>query len=37
MIEGALYGIIEDMCTFILKDVISVIEKYHDATGTLAR
>jgi hypothetical protein len=37
MTEGALYGIIEDLCTFILKEVISVEGKYHDATGTLVR
>jgi hypothetical protein len=35
--EGALYGIIEDLCAFIMKDVILVEGKYHDATGTLAR
>jgi hypothetical protein len=37
MIEGALYVIIEDLCTFILKEVISVEGKYHDGDGTLAR
>jgi hypothetical protein len=35
--EGALYGIIEELCTFIMKEVISVEAKYHDAIGTLAR
>jgi hypothetical protein len=35
--EGALYGIIEDLCTFILKEVIHVEGKYHDATGTFSR
>jgi hypothetical protein len=35
--EGALYGIIEDLCTFIMKEVLSVNGKYHNATGTLAR
>ena len=37
MTEGALYGIIKDLCTFILKEVISVEGKYHDVIGTLAR
>jgi hypothetical protein len=35
--EGALYGLIEDLCTFIMKEVISVNGKYHNATSTLAR
>jgi hypothetical protein len=35
--EGALYDIIEDLCTFILKEVILAEEKYHDASSTLAR
>jgi hypothetical protein len=37
MTEGALYGIIEDISTFILKEVIPVEGKYHDDTSTLAR
>jgi hypothetical protein len=37
MIEGALYGIIEDLCTFILKEIISIEGKYRDAIGTLVR
>jgi hypothetical protein len=37
MAKGALYGIIEDLYTFILKEVIPVEGKYHDATSTLAR
>jgi hypothetical protein len=37
MMEGALYGIIEDLCRFILKEVIPVEGKYHDADGTLDR
>lgn len=37
MIEGALYDIIEDICTFIMKDGIPVEEKYYDGTSTLAR
>jgi hypothetical protein len=37
MIEGALYDIIEDLCAFIMKDVIPIKGKYHDATSTLAR
>jgi hypothetical protein len=35
--EDALYGIIEDLCTFIVKEVSPVKGKYHDATDTLAR
>jgi hypothetical protein len=35
--EGALYGIIEDLCIFIMKEVIPVEEKYHGVMGTLAR
>jgi hypothetical protein len=35
--KGALYGIIEDLCTFILKEVIPAEGKYHDAFDTLAR
>jgi hypothetical protein len=34
--EGALYGIVEDLCTFILKEVIPAEGKYHDASSTLA-
>jgi hypothetical protein len=34
--EGALYGIVEDLGTFILKEVISAEGKYHDASSTLA-
>jgi hypothetical protein len=37
MIEGTLYNIIEDLCTFILREVILVEGKYHDAISTLAR
>jgi hypothetical protein len=36
MTEGALYGIVEDLCTFILKEVIPVKWKYHDTTDILA-
>jgi hypothetical protein len=36
MTEGALYGIVEDLCTFILKEVIPVEGKYHDTIDTLA-
>jgi hypothetical protein len=32
-----LYGIIEDLCTFILKEVIPAKEKYYDASSTLVR
>jgi hypothetical protein len=32
--EGALYGIVEDLCTFILKEVIPAKGKYHDASST---
>jgi hypothetical protein len=35
--ESALYGIIADICTFIMKDVILIEVKYHDTTSTLAR
>jgi hypothetical protein len=35
--EGVLYGIIEDLCTFILKEVIPAKEKYYDASSTLVR
>jgi hypothetical protein len=35
--EGALYGIIEDICTFIMKEAIPVEGKYHNATDTIAR
>jgi hypothetical protein len=34
--EGALYGIVEDICTFILKEVIPTEGKYHDASSTSA-
>jgi hypothetical protein len=34
--EAALYGIVEDLCTFILKEVIPAEGKYHDAFSTLA-
>jgi hypothetical protein len=37
MTEGALYGIIEDLCIFILKEVIPIEGKYHDTDGTLDR
>jgi hypothetical protein len=37
MTESALYNIIEEMCSFILKEIIPCSEKYHDATGILAR
>jgi hypothetical protein len=37
MTKGALYNIIEDLCTFIMREVIHVEEKYHDATSILAR
>jgi hypothetical protein len=34
--KGALYGIVEDLCTFILKEVIPTEGKYHDASNILA-
>jgi hypothetical protein len=34
--KGALYGVVEDLCTFILKEVIPAEGKYHDASSTLA-
>jgi hypothetical protein len=35
--SNTLYGIIEDLCSFIMKEVIPVEEKYHDVTCTLVR
>jgi hypothetical protein len=37
MIEGALYNIGKDMCSFILKELIPCEEKYQDTTSVLAR
>jgi hypothetical protein len=37
MTKGALYNIIEDLCTFIMREVIPIEGKYQKATGTLAR
>jgi hypothetical protein len=37
MTENALYNIIEDICSIILKEVIPCEGKYHDATSVLAR
>jgi hypothetical protein len=37
MTERTLYNIVEDLCSFILKEVISSDGKYHDATSVLAR
>ena len=37
MTQGALYNIVENLCTFILKEVIPREGKYHDATSVLAR
>jgi hypothetical protein len=36
MTKGVLYNIIEDLCTFIMREVIPVEGKYHDATSTIA-
>ena len=36
MTQGALQNIVEDMCSFILKEVIPCEGKYHDATSVLA-
>jgi hypothetical protein len=36
MTEGVLYSIIEDLCTFIMREVIPVERKYHDTIGTIA-
>ena len=33
--EGELYGIVEDLCTFILKEVIPAEGKYHDPSSIL--
>jgi hypothetical protein len=35
--KDALYIIVEDLCIFILKEVIPVEGKYQDPTGTLVR
>jgi hypothetical protein len=37
MTEGALYSIIQDTCTVIMREVIPDEGKYHDVTGILAR
>jgi len=37
MTEGALYSKVEDLCTFLLREVIPCDVKYHDATSVLAR
>jgi len=37
MTQGVLYNIVEDLCTFILKEVIPCKGKYHDATSVLVR
>jgi hypothetical protein len=37
MTERALYNIVEDQCSFLLKEVIPCDGKYHDATSVLAR
>ena len=37
MTQGSLYNIVEDLCTFILKEVIPCKGKYHNATSILAR
>jgi hypothetical protein len=36
MTERALYNIVDDLCSFILKEVIPYERKYHDATSVLA-
>jgi hypothetical protein len=36
MTERALYNKVEDLCSFILKEVILCEGKYHDATKILA-
>jgi hypothetical protein len=37
MTQGALYNIIKDLCSFVLKEVIPCKGKYHDAANVLAR
>jgi hypothetical protein len=37
MTDHALYNIVDDLCSFILKEVIPCDGKYHDATSVLAR
>jgi len=35
--ETTLYNIVEDICKFILREVIPSEEKYHDRTSILAK
>jgi hypothetical protein len=37
MAKGALYNIIEDICSFLVREVILYEGKYHDTTNILAR
>jgi hypothetical protein len=37
MTECALYNVIENLCTYLLREVIPRDGKYHDAISTLAR
>jgi len=36
MTKSVLYNIVEDLCSFILKEVILCEGKYHDATSVVA-
>jgi len=35
--EATLYNIVEDLCKFILREVVPSKGKYHDRTSTLAK
>jgi len=37
MNEAILYNIVEDLCKFMLREVISSEGKYHDRTSALAK
>jgi len=37
MTQVVLYNIVEDLCTFLLREVIPTKGKYHDPTSTLAK
>jgi hypothetical protein len=37
MTKRVLYNIVEDLCSFILKEVIPCEEKYYNATSVLSR
>ena len=37
MTQAVLYNIVDDLCTFLLREVIPTEGKYHDRTSTLAK